>query len=262
MDEKERAQMYVVRFIDDHGGPEQVAKNINMVRQTVRQIHTRRNYPGFDFISKMMTAYPDFDLKKAAEPISEQASDQPTYADDSHVESGDTLTETKVRPANARLLEFVDRNGGPSAVAKRIGKHPQIFYNLRDDKNGVSNDTLIEVWRAYPTTFDLMYVMTGQRQQTTPAGAVDPVLVVENQSLKRENESLQKTVDLLRDVVATQLSRDMSRNESKTESADRTTRYGQLGLNFTQLRTLSKHPFLFDVRNARPAKNVYTGRRP
>ena len=61
-----------------------------------------------------------------------------------------------------RLLEFIESKGGYSEVARKIGKHSQMFHNLirRDAKPSL--DTLEEIASQY-SDFDLNYVVRGKR---------------------------------------------------------------------------------------------------
>ncbi len=171
------------------------------------------------------------------------------------------MEQIKASTVQSRLMEFVDQNDGPSAVAKRLGKHPQFLYNIRDGKSKPSYETLIDIWTAYPAKFDLMYVMTGQHSDQTYTPGTGPAapplpasqLEMENMLLKRENQSLRENNEMLRDVVSAQLGRDLKR--SKTESANHTTQL------FTLPPVAQRRFVNIDVRQARPAHSVFTGRR-
>ncbi|MCX6218308.1 hypothetical protein [Spirosoma sp.] len=63
MEEKSKGDPYTMDFISRKGGPETVAKRTGMNRQTVRQVASGRNAPGFDFIKKMVAVYADYDLR-------------------------------------------------------------------------------------------------------------------------------------------------------------------------------------------------------
>lgn len=171
------------------------------------------------------------------------------------------MEQIKESTVQSRLMEFVDQNDGPSAVAKRLGKHPQFLYNIRDGKSKPSYESLIDIWKAYPNKFDLMYVMTGgvtpasdrPQQPVQRDAALMSTLELENMMLKRENQNLRENNEMLRDVVSAQLGRDLKR--SKTESANHTAQ-------LFPVQPAAQRRFVnIDVRNARPAHSVFTGRR-
>lgn len=60
-----------------------------------------------------------------------------------------------------RFLNWVESNGGPSAVAKRIGKTPQTFYNYRD-RGSMPNMEVLELLVSAYQEFDVNYILTGQ----------------------------------------------------------------------------------------------------
>jgi len=61
-----------------------------------------------------------------------------------------------------RLFAFAEEKGGISDVARKINKHPAIFYNLvsRDAKPSI--ETLEEIAAAYPD-FDMNYIVRGKK---------------------------------------------------------------------------------------------------
>jgi len=61
-----------------------------------------------------------------------------------------------------RLFAFAEEKGGISEVARRINKHPAIFYNLvsRDAKPSI--ETLEDIANSYPD-FDMNYIVRGKR---------------------------------------------------------------------------------------------------
>jgi transcriptional regulator with XRE-family HTH domain len=61
-DNPETERVYTVEFIKKRG-PEQVARDTGINRQTLRQIANGRNGPGRKVISALISTYPEYDLK-------------------------------------------------------------------------------------------------------------------------------------------------------------------------------------------------------
>ena len=53
-----------------------------------------------------------------------------------------------------RLLDWIDSNGGPQAVAPVIGKSPQTFYNYRN-RGSLPNMEIFELLASRITSFTL-----------------------------------------------------------------------------------------------------------
>ncbi|UHG93300.1 hypothetical protein [Spirosoma oryzicola] len=183
------------------------------------------------------------------------------------------MEETKKKdlsPVAQRLLSFVEQQGGYSVVAKRLNKHPQFLYNIRDGKAKPSYDTLMELWQVYKAKFDLMYVMTGTSSQGgTVEIEAEPVpapvsdrgterLEMENASLKRQVELLEDTVSILRNVVSSQLGKEL-----KTESANESTQGQQLVLGLTYAERKAANRFVpVDFRDALGVSKIFPNQAP
>lgn len=185
-----------------------------------------------------------------------------------------TDLEVVLDPIVVRLLEFIRRHGGPSKVAKRLGIKPALFYNYEAGRNKQpSPDILRQIAEKYDD-FDPLYILIGresafitpQPQAERPAPAVSPspssaVQDMEIAGLKKEIKRLEETNSLLRSIVGSQLGKDL---DSKIESANISTRYGQLFINseFAKRRSIRFLPV--DVRNATPmpiCREQFRGRR-
>lgn len=65
-----------------------------------------------------------------------------------------------------RFLEFIRDKGGASAVAKKIGKHPQFVYNIEQGKGKPNFETLTMMKDAYPD-LDLNWIFTGVKTEVS-----------------------------------------------------------------------------------------------
>ncbi|AKD55061.1 hypothetical protein [Spirosoma radiotolerans] len=154
-----------------------------------------------------------------------------------------------------RFVEFLGIKPDLTEIAERTGILRQTLYYLT--KGGRNSSVTAEIHRkmsaAYPD-YDMDWVMSGVRRAKSrpvavtageerapdyPAHTESPVstsetklLEVENAGLKRENELLRQTVEILRSMVGDQLKKDME--GSKSESVNDPTRGKQLaiGLNW------------------------------
>ena len=59
-----------------------------------------------------------------------------------------------------RLLDWIDSNGGPQAVAPVIGKSPQTFYNYRN-RGSLPNMEIFELLASRFPDFDANYILKG-----------------------------------------------------------------------------------------------------
>lgn len=89
-----------------------------------------------------------------------------------------------------RFLEWVERNGGPSTVAKKIGKSPQSFYNYRDRGSMPNMEIMSLLVDAYPD-FDLNFIFRGIQSPD-----VDPVIEDLRQRLRRSEAIVDSLVSL------------------------------------------------------------------
>lgn len=136
MDEKliEKGDAYTMGFVVQKGGIETVAKRTGINRQTMRQVATGRNAPGFDFIMKMVAAYPDYDIRKSVPTksstlVTAGSSEESMGSYSDYVEMSDSSTgEAKVlavenaglRNEIARLEQTVEILR--SVVSSQLGK--------------------------------------------------------------------------------------------------------------------------------------------
>lgn len=90
-----------------------------------------------------------------------------------------------------RLVEFIESKGGFSEVARKIGKHSQMFHNLirRDAKPSL--DTLEEIALHY-SDFDLNYIVRGKH---TIEFEVWKQLQDDNELLRRERNIFLSTME-------------------------------------------------------------------
>lgn len=90
-----------------------------------------------------------------------------------------------------RLIEFIESKGGFSEVARKIGKHSQMFHNLIRRNAKPSLDTLEEIAAQY-ADFDLNYIVRGKR---TIEFETWNQIQSENEILKRERNIFLSTME-------------------------------------------------------------------
>lgn len=104
-----------------------------------------------------------------------------------------------------RVLEFVETHGGPSVVARKINTKPTLFYHFEAGRSKPSSETLAELAKMY-ADFDTMYMLTG-----IPSSAPREVYVAENEKsvidisamrLQIENESMKREIESLKEDKA------------------------------------------------------------
>jgi hypothetical protein len=119
--------------------------------------------------------------------------------------------EVELTPGAVRFLEFVDREGGASEVARKINRHPQFIYNVQNGKAKPSFDTLEILHKAYPGKIDLNYLVLGvspkQMAQHLPnqdmVGLRDRVGALEMlvEKLEKKNTHLMERNEKLTDLL-------------------------------------------------------------
>ncbi len=76
--------------------------------------------------------------------------------------------EVELDPAATRLLELIEELGGAAPVARAMGKHPQLLYNIRDGRSKFSLTTLTELALAFPGKVDANYIVFGVASDNVP----------------------------------------------------------------------------------------------
>lgn len=100
-----------------------------------------------------------------------------------------------------RLQAFFNEQGGTSAVAEKIGKHPNKFYVMFRGETKPTLATLMELVAVYPK-LDLNWLVTGIESKN---GDYQYVVISESEKdiklkkLELENKNLQLQVDELKE---------------------------------------------------------------
>ena len=110
---------------------------------------------------------------------------------------------------NVRILAFIERKGGVAKVARAIGKHPTLFYNI-ERKGVIPNlETLSLIKDKFPD-FDLNWVAIGEVQENGLTRIkIEPTelekkckqLETENTLLKEYNNELKMEKNKLFDLL-------------------------------------------------------------
>ena len=261
MEGKDRGKAYTMSFIERHGGTEEVARNTGLNRQTVRQVATGRNYPGFDFIARLTETYPDYDLKEAfvRHKSHSTVGINEGYSDEDTQDQDDDQDKVSLDPMAVRLLDFVKQKGGPSEVARHIGlNQPAVFNNYKSGRNKQPASEILQKLAENYFDFDPSYILTG-RYRSINQDATSPVKDAQIDGLRREVVRLEETVSILRSVVGSQLGKDM---ESKTESADGANQGKQMVIGLGLSKRQNRRFISLSMRDATGTSRFYDNPAP